>query len=57
MPIFEYSCKRCGKQFEQLQKSDCEVKIECPACGSADVEKAFSTFSGASCRPASSGGG
>ena len=30
MPIFEYACQDCGKQFETLVRSD--TVPECPAC-------------------------
>lgn len=33
MPIYEYQCKDCGHQSEELQKmSDSPLK-KCPACG------------------------
>ncbi|HBG04077.1 MAG TPA: zinc ribbon domain-containing protein [Geobacter sp.] len=59
MPIFEFTCKGCGNRFEKLQKSDSACQAECPACGSVEVQKEFSTFSsaGTSCQPTSSGGG
>ncbi|MBN2714142.1 MAG: zinc ribbon domain-containing protein, partial [Planctomycetes bacterium] len=42
MPIYEYICKKCGKPFELLVRSD--TKVECPGCGSVKVEKRMSTF-------------
>lgn len=59
MPIFEYTCKGCGKRFEKLQKSGSACHAECPSCGSVEVQKELSTFSsaGTSCSPASFGGG
>jgi len=40
MPIFEYSCKGCGHEFEALvRRSDTPA---CPSCGSADLEKLLS---------------
>ena len=33
MPMYEYKCKRCGFNFERLQKmSEEPIKI-CPKCG------------------------
>ena len=33
MPLYEYQCKKCGHQFEKIQKfSDPPVK-KCPQCG------------------------
>jgi len=59
MPIFDYVCVTCGNSFEKLQKSATACLPECPACGSAEVEKKMSVFSSAgnSCQPVSSGGG
>ncbi|MBL0224483.1 MAG: zinc ribbon domain-containing protein [Geobacteraceae bacterium] len=47
MPIFEYSCITCGCQFEKLQKDSNSQPTGCPACGSAEIKKEFSTFSSA----------
>ncbi|MBW4056760.1 MAG: zinc ribbon domain-containing protein [Proteobacteria bacterium] len=47
MPIYEYTCAKCGSNFEKLQKSGVVSKLECPTCGSMEVEKKFSTFSSA----------
>lgn len=43
MPIYEYTCKDCEKEFETLVLSSSE-KIACEACGSARVDKRFSVF-------------
>ena len=45
MPLFEYVCKKCGKEFEKLVFSINNEKIECPDCKSTDIDKKFSTFS------------
>ena len=37
MPIYEYACHDCGKQFETLVRSD--TVPACPACGSVQLEK------------------
>ena len=42
MPIFEYACKACGKQFEALVRSQ-DTAPACPSCKSADLEKLIST--------------
>jgi putative FmdB family regulatory protein len=42
MPIFEYACHDCGKQFETLVRS--ETVPACPACGSVQLEKQLSVF-------------
>ncbi len=44
MPIYEYKCKGCGKEFEVMQKfSDAPVK-KCADCG-GKVEKIISQSS------------
>jgi len=41
MPIFEYVCQNCGKEFEKLVfRTDEEVV--CPACGQQSVNKLMS---------------
>jgi putative FmdB family regulatory protein len=41
MPIFEYSCKSCGQEFEMLVRSNGPAPA-CPACSGADLEKLIS---------------
>lgn len=46
MPLFEFTCTRCGKVFEELL-SLAELDagdLECPACGAAEVNRGLSTF-------------
>jgi len=45
MPLYEYSCEKCGEKFEQfVSLMDSETKVRCPRCGAEDVQKLFSTF-------------
>ncbi len=45
MPLFEFKCKKCGNQFEELVfSSSGDEEIKCPKCGSVKVEKQMSTF-------------
>ena len=45
MPIYEYRCQQCGKQFEKLVRSSSDQnQVECPYCHSSQVQKAFSVF-------------
>jgi len=43
MPIYEYNCSACEKDFEFLVMSSSET-VTCESCGSRKVEKKFSTF-------------
>jgi putative FmdB family regulatory protein len=60
MPIYEYRCNACGKEFEKLVRRSTETKdVECPACGQRKAEKAVSLFgaiSGASSSGSSQAG-
>jgi len=40
MPIYEYTCRDCGNDFEQLIRGD--EKPVCPSCGKRHLTKAFS---------------
>ena len=42
MPIFEYACKSCGKNFEALVRPNADAP-SCPACKGAELEKLIST--------------
>ncbi len=53
MPLFEFQCRKCGHQFEELLTT-AEVEsgqVKCPACRSKRVEREFSAFA-TSCGPA-----
>ncbi|HMV55047.1 MAG TPA: zinc ribbon domain-containing protein [Rhodocyclaceae bacterium] len=43
MPIYEYTCSACGKDFEQLVRSSGPAPA-CPGCHSTDLRKKLSTF-------------
>ncbi len=45
MPIYEYSCMRCGRRFEKLEKKATTETVECPYCGSTGLRKEVSSFS------------
>ena len=43
MPIYEYSCQKCGKLVELLQKSGVnKAGSNCPDCGEDALTKVFS---------------
>lgn len=43
MPIYEYTCAECRRDFEVLLLSAAE-EVACENCGSKRVEKRFSVF-------------
>jgi len=45
MPIYEYSCAKCGQKFEKPVKIGVEVTVACPNCGSKEVNRGSSSFS------------
>jgi putative FmdB family regulatory protein len=50
MPIYEYRCTGCGKEFEVIQKpTDKPEALSCPSCGKTKPEKILSSC----CGPAS----
>lgn len=54
MPVFEYKCRDCGFEFDELVFG--EREISCPECDSKKVEKKISAFaSGSSAEGGSQG--
>lgn len=45
MPIFEYQCDHCKKEFEKLVFAGEEEKVHCPGCASVEVTKKMSATS------------
>lgn len=46
MPLYEFTCRRCGHVFEELLSlgEAAAGKVACPACGAKAVDKGFSSF-------------
>jgi putative FmdB family regulatory protein len=42
MPLFDFVCRACGRQFEALVRTGSSP--QCPDCQSADLEKLASAF-------------
>ncbi|MDH4228106.1 MAG: zinc ribbon domain-containing protein [Deltaproteobacteria bacterium] len=42
MPIYEYSCSKCGEVFEASQKMSEKPLTKCVKCGKGPVEKLIS---------------
>ncbi len=69
MPLYEYTCNKCHKNFEILRpSSERDQRCECSHCGAKSTMKRLSSLvssagaksplgAGASCGPSSSGFG
>jgi len=45
MPTYEYRCKDCGHEFEQVERvSEHAAAHKCPKCGSGNVEPVPAPF-------------
>lgn len=42
MPIYEYKCKACQREFEYQQRMSDPDKTECEACGASALERLIS---------------
>jgi putative FmdB family regulatory protein len=43
MPIYEYMCKDCGEEFEELIIGS-QKTVKCRKCGSVNTDKKMSSF-------------
>lgn len=46
MPLYEYVCRKCGKEFSEVLtiKEHDKKKIQCPKCKSEDLEHVIEPF-------------
>jgi putative FmdB family regulatory protein len=45
MPLYEFHCRRCGADFEELCRSGNGARgVRCPQCGGGRVAKRVSSF-------------
>jgi putative FmdB family regulatory protein len=44
MPIYEYRCRACNEDFEELVPASAESGPDCPSCGASDPQRRFSMF-------------
>jgi putative FmdB family regulatory protein len=46
MPIYEYHCNHCGRDFDKFVRfSEQSTAQDCPHCGQSDTRKKLSVFS------------
>lgn len=45
MPIFEFACRQCGKNFDLMISNAQKYQVKCPECGSSEVKQLLSAFS------------
>ena len=51
MPMYEYRCRRCGEDFEELVRTDTpDSEVECPECGVYEAGRKLSTFAAGASR-------
>ena len=43
MPMYEYRCAACGKEFERYVATSAGAAV-CPSCASGDVKRKLSVF-------------
>jgi putative FmdB family regulatory protein len=58
MPLYEFTCEKCGATFEELVGAGLEgLGLTCPECGSEEIEKLVSRFASAGSTSTSGGSG
>ena len=58
MPIYEYVCRSCEAEFEELVRmGTADADITCPSCGSHEAKRRLSVFSSGAGRDGASPGG
>ncbi len=56
MPLYEYRCQDCGRQFELLRRmSDDARELICPECRSEKILRLVSSFAAGGCGTTGSG--
>ncbi|HUU82561.1 MAG TPA: zinc ribbon domain-containing protein [Phycisphaerae bacterium] len=54
MPVYEYICRKCGHEFEELVKSmSSRDEVDCPSCGAGGSVRQLSVFAAREAGPAS----
>ena len=56
MPLYEFACKKCGHDFEELVRSQSEAdSVRCATCRSRRIVRKFSVFGMGAARKSSGG--
>ena len=43
MPIYDFECRECGKNFEQLVRREADIEqVACPSCSTRHVIRSLS---------------
>lgn len=45
MPIYEYECRNCGYEFEEMQRITADPISICPSCGEPQAQRIISKTS------------
>ncbi len=44
MPVYEYQCAKCGKEFEMMRsRAEKDAQAKCPVCGKSHVQRKMTT--------------
>ena len=58
MPLYEFTCEKCGATFEELVGAGLDaLGVTCPECGSEEIQKLVSRFASAGASNTNGGGG
>jgi putative FmdB family regulatory protein len=50
MPMYEYRCRQCGEDYEELRRmQDADRDLKCPFCGAEQIERLLSAFATGGC--------
>lgn len=41
MPLLDFRCRQCGRQFEELVYGNDREKLACPACGCKEIDQVY----------------
>lgn len=44
MPLYDYACRQCGREFEVLVRAGDSSALCCPDCQATNIERLLSNF-------------